>query len=56
LVFLPNGGIVGSSNAFSLRGLDVQVTITPEPGTMALFGLGLLGVVGVTLRRKLRAA
>ncbi|MCS6977504.1 MAG: PEP-CTERM sorting domain-containing protein [Gemmatales bacterium] len=52
LSFIPLTPVAASSNGFALRGLQIQADILPEPGTLALFGVGLLGVVGITLRRR----
>ncbi|MFZ0296372.1 MAG: PEP-CTERM sorting domain-containing protein [Candidatus Sulfotelmatobacter sp.] len=43
------GGFQGSAN---LAGGEIYITTTPEPGTLALLGTGLLGLAGV-VRRKL---
>ncbi len=53
-IVLNDGGTPATAADFLLD--EVRLVVIPEPGTMALFGLGLLGVVAVTLRRKLRAA
>jgi hypothetical protein len=52
------GGAVGNAET-TLAGADVNITYdytpppsdTPEPGTLTLFGTGLLGLAGM-LRRK----
>ncbi len=31
---------------------DIKIHVTPEPATMLLFGVGLLGIAGVSRRRK----
>jgi hypothetical protein len=49
-IALNNGGSPSTAADFVLD--EIRFSIIPEPGTMALFGLGLLGVVGVTLRRR----
>ena len=35
---------------------DIQLNVIPEPATLALFGLGLVGVGVVVRRRRRRAA
>lgn len=51
--FAENGGI-GVGNFFTTQGDTVNFTVTPEPASMALFGLGA-GALGLTrLRRKKR--
>jgi hypothetical protein len=45
LAFTQSGSSVSASGTLS------SFAISPEPGTMALFGLGILGIAGV-LRRK----
>jgi hypothetical protein len=45
---------VGVNGFFGPNFLETSVSPTPEPGTLALFGTGLFGMVG-TIRRKLRA-
>jgi hypothetical protein len=55
LSFLANGGPSGSVPPFAL--LDsVTMTAVPEPSTMSLFALGLLGVIGLRRRsQRMRA-
>jgi PEP-CTERM motif-containing protein len=45
----------GTGNAADTFSIDAIAT-TPEPGTWALFGLGLLGLGGIARRRKQRIA
>jgi hypothetical protein len=52
----PPFGIHTNSNAFSVSGLTIRGSLTPEPGTLVLLGLGSLGVVGLALRRRKRLA
>jgi PEP-CTERM motif len=49
-VGLPNCGHPAGCTGFIANGASV-VTPTPEPGTIALFGMGLLGA-GVVIRRR----
>lgn len=35
--------------------VNIRAVVNPEPGTIALFGLGLAGLAGAALRRKSRA-
>jgi hypothetical protein len=55
LSFLANGGPSGSVPPFAL--LDgVTMTAVPEPSTLSLFALGLLGVIGLRRRsQRMRA-
>ncbi len=39
---------------FQETGLDAKFQAVPEPGTILLFGLGLLGLAGYTRKRKMR--
>ncbi len=46
-----------SGGAIVFENVDINITsnaVTPEPGSIALFGTGLLGIAG-TMRRRLRA-
>jgi hypothetical protein len=59
LIFDASGPAAGRGLAIpfnnpqgSVRGIDVLVTATPEPGSMALVATGLLGVFGIARRRK----
>lgn len=47
----PGQIVVGAGSTYSWT-ITNQLPVIPEPGTVALFGLGLLGIVGVTLRRR----
>jgi hypothetical protein len=40
------GGTIGTPNSAAL-----EISATPEPGTLALFGAGLVGIAGVIRRR-----
>ncbi|MGC1672154.1 MAG: PEP-CTERM sorting domain-containing protein, partial [Candidatus Acidiferrales bacterium] len=50
----PLSGLMGSELGTLSAGEAFSTTVTPEPGTMLLFGSGLLLVAGV-LRRRLIA-
>ena len=47
-VWFRNGSTSGTSVQFT----NFAVTVSPEPGSLALMGTGLLGIVGVTIRRR----
>lgn len=53
LSFIPLVPVAASSNGFALRGLQIQADILPEPGTLALFGLGAVGCLLAVRRKKL---
>lgn len=42
----------GEDHEFTLKGLDFTVRPVPEPGTMVLLGVGLVGLVARRLRRQ----
>ncbi len=44
----------GNAAQLQLVGVEVQRTYVPEPGSAALFGMGILGVAGYGWRRRLR--
>ena len=51
------GGEIGTGSFFSLTPLTatdnlIQVTSTPEPASILLFGTGIAGLAGIRLRRK----
>ena len=43
--------LVGYSGYFNLSSLTIRTTSVPEPGTLALFGLGIAGLLGMARRR-----
>lgn len=55
LVLGPNG-VTDYYGSISINVAAVNVTTTPEPSTIVLTASGLLGVVGVSMRRKRIAA
>lgn len=65
LQFLPFGGYIGgvtgsfrtgSGEVFSIDNLQLAAFITPEPSSIFLMALGLVGVVGTMAVRRRRAA
>lgn len=42
---------VGSATIYFTSGLSISIASLPEPGTLALIGLGLIGVAGIRRRR-----
>ena len=50
LVFTPTS--TGHPSYFAFDGFTYNANPVPEPATMILFGLGLLGVAGVSRRKK----
>jgi hypothetical protein len=48
------GGTAGIDTVFSglLNAMRIEVTPIPEPNALALFGLGLLGLIGFRRRRQ----
>ncbi|HEX3927621.1 MAG TPA: PEP-CTERM sorting domain-containing protein [Gemmatimonadales bacterium] len=46
----------GGSDVFSVDNLKFDSQITPEPGTLALFGTGLVGLAPLMMRRRRRSA
>jgi hypothetical protein len=51
--FLITGGTIGTTASQQLFSIDAIAT-SPEPGTLALFGMGALGLIGLVRRRRAR--
>jgi hypothetical protein len=49
-----NGSVDLSSGNTDISGIGLKIVSTPEPGTLAMFGTGLIGI-GTLVRRRLRA-
>jgi hypothetical protein len=43
---------ISSPDGVNLQGFDVEITAIPEPSSLALLGLGLLGLFGLRHRRR----
>lgn len=52
-VILPDGFTFTSESGFFLT--ERQAATVPEPGSLALFGVGLAGLAGARMRRRPRA-
>jgi len=51
---LTTTGVLNANNSDTVVSTDIRNTSTPEPGTLVMFGSGLLGLAGI-IRRKLKA-
>jgi hypothetical protein len=47
-----SGTIAGRDSTLALEGNDLVVTVVPEPSTLALLGLGLLGLMAWAWRQR----
>jgi hypothetical protein len=50
----PATGALSAGSGTSVQFTNLAVTVTPEPGSLALMATGLVGIMGITMRRRRR--